>query len=125
MEAGAYCYLFFGRRGGGGMTDQNCFADAAHEHGPEPAEENPPGEAADGTIEQDAVGLVAGPEAGARSGEESGEPAGEKDKFHGEEVESSSGRVRRTIAPGTSSSQSPVSDEPVERKSGSRVSSKR
>jgi hypothetical protein len=35
------------------------------------------------------------------------------------------GSVRRTIAPGTSSSQSPVSEGPVERKSGSRDSSKR
>jgi hypothetical protein len=107
------------------MALHDHLADRADQHGPKPPKEQCAGQAAQGGIEKYAVSAMTGEVARRGGDEKSGAAAEEEHKPHVPPPLSSSGSVRRTIAPGTSSSQSPVNEGPVARKSGSIASSNR
>lgn len=72
-----------GLRGGvGGMPQQDGFANAANEYGPEPTKQHASNEAADRRIQKDAIRRTIGRIARRRRQEKAGEPSGEKNEFH-------------------------------------------
>ncbi len=75
------------------MTREDGVANSTHEDGPEPAEEQRSNEAADGGVEENAIGGAVGGITGERGAEKSGNSADEEDEFH--EVEN----VERAAAP--------------------------